>query len=533
MTKITRTSEIQPLTEGWPRGLRNLSPAELVEHAILAGNGVLSAQGALVANTAPRTGRSVKDKFIVRDGHSVDRVAWGGFNTPIDADSAGLLQNRIISYLAERKTFVVDAWAGANPTYRLGVRVVAEYAWHALFARQLFLRAAERELDEFVPGFTVLAAPDFVCDPERDGVRSGAAIILDFGRRLVAIAGTHYAGEIKKSVFSYLNFVFPEAGVFPMHCSANVGAGDDVALFFGLSGTGKTTLSADPRRRLIGDDEHGWADDGIFNFEGGCYAKCINLKRENEPQIYDAIRFGSVLENVTLDAESREPDYGDYSLTENTRAAYPVDFIQGAVHDGLGAHPRSIILLTADAFGVLPPVARLDVDQAIYYFLSGYTAKLAGTEAELGSEPEATFSACFAAPFLALPPALFAAMLRERIEMHGARCYLVNTGWTGGGFGVGSRIKLGHTRAIVDAILAGALDSVPVMVDPVFGMRVPRSVPGVPPDLLNPRATWSDPGEYDRAAARLAGDFNANIAAFEYPDPAVATAGPPARRALG
>jgi phosphoenolpyruvate carboxykinase (ATP) len=531
MTKITHAPERQFASGDWPRGLSNLPPALLVEHAIRAGNGLLSAQGALVADTAPRTGRSVKDKFIVRDRLTAERVAWGGFNTPIEPDVAGRLQQRIEDYLRDRQTFVVDAWAGANPAYRLGVRVVAEYAWHALFARQLFLRALPHDLARFTPGFTVLAAPDFRCDPERDGVRSDAAIILDFGRRVVTIAGTHYAGEIKKSVFSYLNYVFPEAGILPMHCSANVGVGGDVALFFGLSGTGKTTLSADPERRLIGDDEHGWGDDGVFNFEGGCYAKCVNLKRENEPQIYDAITFGSVLENVVLDPSTREPDYDDISVTENTRAAYPVEFIQGAIREGRAGHPRSIVFLTADAFGVLPPVARLDLNQALYYFLSGYTAKLAGTEAGLGSSPEATFSSCFAAPFLALPPSTFAAMLRDRIVEHGSRCYLVNTGWTAGGVGVGPRISLGHTRAIVHAILAGALDDVPVATDRFFGLHVPRAVPGLPHALLDPRAAWEDAGQYDRVAARLAADFRANFAAFPDVDDAVAAAGPPAPRA--
>jgi phosphoenolpyruvate carboxykinase (ATP) len=512
-------------TEGrWSHA--NLSTAELVEQALQQGNARLASNGALNAETTPRTGRSPQDKLIVQDADTSARVAWGGPNQPIAPDVAGRLQERIARYLRERETFVVDAWAGADPAHRLGVRVVAEYAWHALFARQLFLRTSLAERADFQPGFTVLAAPDFLCDPERDGTRSQTAIILDFGRRVVTIAGTRYAGEIKKSVFSYLNYVLPAQRVFPMHCSVNVGPAGDVALFFGLSGTGKTSLSADPQRSLIGDDEHGWGEAGVFNFEGGCYAKCIRLRRESEPQIYDAIRFGSVLENVVLDALTREPQYDDDSLTENTRAAYPVDFIPRAVTTGRGGHPTAILFLTADAFGVLPPIATLTTPQALYYFLSGYTAKLAGTEAGLGTDPEATFSTCFAAPFLALPPTVFSRMLRERIERHGTRCYLVNTGWSGGPFGIGKRIAIAHTRAMVHAALSGAVDAAPTWTDPVFGLRVPQNVPGVPADVLRPRDTWVDPAAYDRAAHNLAERFRANFARF--PDAAedVRAAGP-------
>jgi phosphoenolpyruvate carboxykinase (ATP) len=526
MRKAAHPTADRVSSREWPRGLYNLSTPKLVEHAVLAGNAQLSAQGALLAETAPRTGRSVKDKFIVRDAGTSDRVAWGGFNTPIDPEVAGKLQERIAAYLSERQTFVVDAWAGAHPAHRLGVRVVAEYAWQALFARQLFMRTSAAEQLEFEPGFTVLAAPEFVCDPDRDGVRSGTAIILDFSRRLVTIAGTKYAGEIKKSVFSYLNFVLPQSDVLPMHCSANVGADGDVALFFGLSGTGKTTLSADPMRRLIGDDEHGWGADGVFNFEGGCYAKCVNLRRESEPQIFDAIKFGAVLENVVLNEQTREPDYDDIRITENTRAAYPIDFIPGAVPEGRAGHARTIVFLTADAFGVMPPIARLDPNQALYYFLSGYTAKLAGTEADMGAEPEATFSACFGAPFLALPPGDFASMLRERLELHGATCYLLNTGWTGGPYGVGTRIKLGYTRAMVHAALSGALNSCTTWTDPVFGLRVPEHVPGVPDELLHPRDTWQDAAAYDRAARHLADRFQTNFDTFVDIDPVVQLGGP-------
>ncbi len=526
MVDTTRQTPHPGLEGEWPRAHGNLSVAALVEQALRQGNARLVANGALDAETGARTGRSVRDKFIVRDAETAGRVAWGGFNQPIEPDVAGRLQERVRDYLRGRETYVVDAWAGADPAHRLGVRVVAEYAWHALFARQLFLRASPEDRLRFEPGFTVLAAPDFRCDPGRDGVRSDAAIIVDFGRRTVTIAGTKYAGEIKKSVFGYLNYVLPAQGVFPMHCSANVGADEDVALFFGLSGTGKTTLSADPERRLIGDDEHGWSDAGVFNFEGGCYAKCIDLSRDKEPQIYDAIRFGSVLENVTLDPTTREPDYADGGLTENTRAAYPVDYIAGATPEGRAGHPRTIVFLTADAFGVLPPIARLTTEQALYYFLSGYTAKLAGTEAGMGKDPEATFSTCFAAPFLALPSTTFSRMLRERLDRYGATCYLVNTGWSGGPFGVGERISIAHTRAMVRAALSGALVEAPTWTDPVFGLHVPVEAPGVPAAVLRPRDTWADGAAYDRAAASLAARFRANFAQFTGVASEVRAAGP-------
>jgi phosphoenolpyruvate carboxykinase (ATP) len=510
----------------WPLGEYNASAPALAETALLAGGVSLSSTGALVAETAPRTGRSAKDKFIVSDTSTSDRVAWGGFNAPIEPEVAARLQDRIITHLSERKTYVVDAWAGADPNYRLGVRVVGEYAWHALFAHQLFLRTSAEEQTAFVPGFTVLVAPDFKCVPARDGVRSEAAIILDFGRRLVTIAGTKYAGEIKKSVFSYLNYMLPDRNVLPMHCSANVGADGNVALFFGLSGTGKTTLSADPDRRLVGDDEHGWSSTGVFNFEGGCYAKCVNLKHESEPQIFDAIKFGAVLENVILDPVTRVPRFDDISITENTRAAYPIDFIQGSIPDGRAGQPNAVVFLSADAFGVLPPIARLDVDQALYYFLSGYTAKLAGTEAGMGSEPEATFSSCFGAPFLALPATVFANMLRAKVQQNGTQCYLLNTGWTGGPFGVGKRFRLDYTRAMVSAALSGSLASVPTWTDPVFGLHVPDYVPGVPAEILRPRDTWPNGDDYDVAARGLAARFHANFKRFSGVDDAVKAAGP-------
>ena len=520
LVDVASRSAVGSVDDRWPRAQANLSAAALVEGALRQGNALLAANGALHASTAPRTGRSVKDKFIVRDAVSAGKVAWGGLNQPIEPEAAERLQERIAAYLRERDTYLVDAAAGADPAHRLGVRVVAEYAWHALFARQLFLRdvaaedsgTAERGLAG--GGCTVLVAPEFRCDPARDGVRSETAIILDFARRLIVIAGTRYAGEIKKGVFSYLNFTLPQQDVLPMHCSANVGAAGDVALFFGLSGTGKTTLSADPDRALIGDDEHGWGDRGVFNFEGGCYAKCIGLRRDREPQIYDAIRFGAVLENVTMDPRSRELDYADGSLTENTRAAYPLEHIGRVAPGSTGGHPQTILLLSADAFGVLPPVARLSTEQALRYFLAGYTAKLAGTEAGMGNEPEATFSACFAAPFIPLPPHLYARMLRERIERHGTRCFLVNTGWSGGPYGVGERISLDHTRAMVRAAISGALDEVPTWTDPVFGLAVPEAVPGVPASVLRPRQTWADGAAYDRAAAALGERFRQNAERF-------------------
>ncbi len=526
MVDTTRPTSPVGMEAEWPQAHDNLSTVTLVEQSLRQGNTRFAANGALNAETAPRTGRSVKDKFIVRDAATDARVAWGGFNTPIEPKVAARLSARVREYLQERETFVVDAWASADPKHRLGVRVVAEYAWHALFAHQLFLRTTPEERADFEPGFTILVAPDFHCDPVRDGVNSDVAIIMDFGRRTVTIAGTRYAGEIKKSVFSYLNYVLPAENVFPMHCAANIGRGSDVALFFGLSGTGKTTLSADPNRRLIGDDEHGWSEDGIFNFEGGCYAKCIRLKRESEPQIFDAIRFGAVLENVVLDPDTREPDYDDDALTENTRAAYPVEFIPGATPLGRGGHAKTILFLTADAFGVLPPVSRLTTAQALYYFLSGYTAKLAGTEAGLGQDPEATFSACFAAPFLALPPLVLMNQLRERMTEHGAQCYLVNTGWSGGAFGSGKRISLAYTRAMVNAAISGQLKDAPVEIDPVFGLHVPQEIEGVPSQVMRPRDTWSDKDAYDRSAAQLSSLFRKNFEKFTDIEEAIREAGP-------
>ncbi|MEN9939027.1 MAG: hypothetical protein RLZZ387_5606 [Chloroflexota bacterium] len=493
----------------------NLSPARLAEGAVVRGEAQLTASGALAARTGKRTGRSPGDKFVVRyeGSHSAERVAWGKVNQPVDPDVFERLRARVAAYLQGRELFVVDAEVGADPRYSLRVRLVTEYAWHALFARQLFRRLPQGEWGDSRPDWTILAAPRFLAEPALDGTKSETAVMLDVEQRLVLICGTEYAGEIKKSVFTVMNYLLPEQGVLPMHCSANVDADGDTALFFGLSGTGKTTLSAAPERALIGDDEHGWSDHGVFNIEGGCYAKCINLTRQSEPQIYDAVRFGAVLENVVVDPFTDEPDYADGSLTENTRAAYPVDFIPGAELSGVAGHPRTIMFLAADAFGVLPPIAWLTPEQARYHFLSGYTAKLAGTEVGLAG-PEATFSTCFGAPFLPLAPQVYAQMLGEKMVRHGVRVFLLNTGWTGGPYGVGQRIRLAHTRAMVRAALSGALDDAPGYTDPVFGLHVPLRVEGVPEGVMRPREAWADPHSYDERARDLAGRFAENFRKF-------------------
>ncbi len=484
----------------------NLSAAALTELALLRGEGLLAAKGALNVATGPYTGRSPRDRYLVAQPPSQEQIDWGKVNIPMERAVFDRLLDKAQAYLQRRELFVFDGWACADPAYRLPVRVIAERAWHALFARCLFLRPTADERQGFVPHMTLINAAGMRLVPEKDGTRSDIAIALDLDRGLVLIAGTEYAGEMKKAVFSALNYLLPQRGVFPMHCSANVGPAGDVALFFGLSGTGKTTLSADPSRRLIGDDEHGWSDAGVFNFEGGCYAKTIRLSREGEPQIWNAIRFGCVLENVVIDPATRVPDYDDDSLTENTRAAYPVDFIDNCVTSGTGGHPRNVLFLTCDAFGVLPPLAKLTPEQAQYHFLLGYTAKVAGTERGV-TEPEATFSTCFAAPFLPLPATRYSEMLAEKLKKHNAPVWLVNTGWTGGGYGVGRRMPLAQTRALVQAALGGALAGVPLVPDPVFGVAVPTRCPGVPADLLQPRTTWRDPAEYDRQARHLAGLF--------------------------
>ncbi|HWQ15537.1 MAG TPA: phosphoenolpyruvate carboxykinase (ATP) [Roseiflexaceae bacterium] len=505
----------------------NLSPARLAEVAVIRGEGQLTVTGALAARTGKRTGRSPGDKFVVRyeGSRSAERVAWGSVNQPVSPQVFDRLRARVAAYLQGRDLFVLDALVGADRRYELRLRLVAELAWHALFARQLFRRPPPGAAPADRPDWTILAAPRFLADPALDDTKSETAVMLDVEQRMVLICGTEYAGEIKKSIFTVMNYLLPERGVLPMHCSANVGPGGDTALFFGLSGTGKTTLSADPERRLIGDDEHGWSDHGVFNIEGGCYAKCIGLSRRSEPQIYDAIRFGAVLENVVLDEATGEPDYADGSITENTRAAYPVEFIPGAEPSGLAGHPRTILFLAADAFGVLPPIARLTPEQARYHFLSGYTAKLAGTEVGLHG-PEATFSTCFGAPFLPLAPQVYARMLGEKMVRHGVRVFLLNTGWSGGPYGVGQRIPLAHTRAMVRAAISGALDDVPTYTDPVFGLHVPAHVDGVPDTILHPRATWQDDGAYDARARELATRFVENFRRFRDVPAEVVDAGP-------
>lgn len=503
----------------------NLSTAELVEHALRRGEGTLTDDGALAVDTGKYTGRSPKDKFIVRDEHTESEIHWGSVNQPITPETFEYVYNRVQAYLQNRSVYVFQGYAGADARYRLPIQVTTEYAWHNLFARTMFIRPTPDQLLTHKTQFHVISAPGFKADPSVDGTASEAFIFVHFSKGIILIGGTEYAGEIKKSIFSVLNYMLPKQNVVPMHCSANMGREGDTALFFGLSGTGKTTLSTDPHRQLIGDDEHGWSDHGIFNFEGGCYAKCIQLSQEKEPDIWQAIRFGSVLENVVMHNGTRVPDYDDGSKTENTRVAYPIHHIQNAVLPSVGHHPETIVFLTADAFGVLPPVARLTTEQAMYHFLSGYTSKLAGTERGV-TEPEATFSTCFGAPFLPLPPNVYAEALGKRIIQHNTQVFLVNTGWTGGPYGEGERMNLNYTRAMVKAILTGALDEVRYEEDPVFGLAIPKTCPDVPDAVLNPRATWDDAEAYDRKAKQLAGLFHDNFRQFSDVDEAVRQAGP-------
>ena len=492
----------------------NLGTAQLVERALQRREGMLASNGSLVVQTGQFTGRSPKDKYIVREPGTETTVEWGSVNQPMPGQIFDQIYERLVKSWESDELFVQDCFAGADPEYRLPIRIIAQRAWHALFARQLFIRPDPLHTEEHVPEFTVFFAPAFYTNPEEDGTRSKTCIAINFKKRAVIICGTEYAGEVKKSIFTVLNYLLPARGVLPMHCSANVGEDGRVALFFGLSGTGKTTLSTDPRRRLIGDDEHGWSDRGVFNFEGGCYAKCIRLSKEKEPQIWNAIRFGTVLENVVIDPTLRLLDFDSEALTENTRAAYRAEFIDNALIPGMGGHPSHILFLTADAFGVLPPVSRLTPEQALYHFLSGYTAKLAGTERGLGSEPEATFSTCFAAPFLPRRPVEYARMLGEKLREHDVNCYLVNTGWVGGPFGVGHRMSLEYTRAMVNAAIAGKLDRVPVVPHPVFKVGVPAHCPDVPSEILDARGQWKDVAAYDRAAESLEARFRRNLEKF-------------------
>jgi phosphoenolpyruvate carboxykinase (ATP) len=503
-----------------------LSPAAWIELALARGEGVLAANGAFVALTGTHTGRSPKDRYLVAEPLSQADIGWGPINRPMEPAVFEHLLHRMLAYLQGRELFVCDASACADPDHALPVRVIAEKAWHTLLAQAL-LRDASGMEDASEAGLTILCASGMHADPTLDGTHSDTFIVLHLARGLVLIGGTEYAGEIKKAVFSVLHYLLPLRGVFTMHCAANIGTAGDTALFFGLSGTGKTTLSADPERRLIGDDEHGWSDAGIFNIEGGCYAKTIRLSRAGEPRIWNAIRFGSVLENVVLDPHTRQPDYDDERFTENTRAAYPLAFIDGAEPASRGEHPRTILFLTCDAFGVLPPISRLTPEQALYHFLCGDTAKVAGTEAGV-REPEATFSTCFAAPFLPLPPHRYANLLAERLRTYGSQVWLVNTGWIGGPCGRGERIPLAHTRAMVRAILAGALDSVAYSPEPYFGLQTPEHCPDVPANLLRPHETCAEGDDYERRARHLAELFRATLETYHAPHvaEAVRQAGP-------
>jgi phosphoenolpyruvate carboxykinase (ATP) len=510
----------------------NTCDAVLVELAITRGEGRFASTGPLVVETGVHTGRSVQDKYTVRDA-STDKVVWWDNNKAMTLEQFDLLWADFREHLKTREVFVQDLYAGADPAHRLNARVFTEYAWHALFIRHLLRKPPAAELAGFTPEFTVINLPSFRADPKRHGVRSETVIACNFAKRLVLIGATSYAGETKKSVFTYLNYVMPDKGVMPMHCSANVGPAGDSAVFFGLSGTGKTTLSADPKRTLLGDDEHGWSSDGIYNFEGGCYAKTIRLSREAEPAIWAATnRFGTVLENVILDPHTRLPDFDDGRLTENTRSAYPLEFISNASATGTAGHPKNIVMLTADAFGVMPPIAKLSPSQAMYHFLSGYTAKVAGTEKGLGKEPQATFSTCFGAPFMPRHPSAYGNMLRELIAKHKVDCWLVNTGWTGGKYGVGQRMPIKATRALLDAALAGSLKSQPMRTDPLFGFQVPTALPGVDPSILNPRETWADKADYDAQARALVDMFQKNFEKFEtHVDADVKAAAPALRQA--
>ncbi|HXP85731.1 MAG TPA: phosphoenolpyruvate carboxykinase (ATP) [Bryobacteraceae bacterium] len=492
----------------------NLGTAQLIEQAIQRHEGSLASGGGFVVRTGQFTGRSPKDKYIVREANTENTVDWGPVNQPMTEAQFDGIYARMLKFWQGQDVFVQDCFAGAEPSTTMPIRCITQRAWHNLFARQLFVRPDPLHTEDHIPEFTVFFAPTFYADPEKDGTNSQTCIVVNFAKKCVIIAGTEYAGEMKKSIFGILNHLLPFKNIFPMHCSSNVDDWGRVALFFGLSGTGKTTLSADPTRRLIGDDEHGWSDHGVFNFEGGCYAKCIHLSQEKEPQIWNAIRFGTVLENVMMDPDTRLLDFDSDQLTENTRAAYRANFIENAVIPGVGGHPTHVMFLTADAFGVLPPISRLTSEQAMYHFLSGYTAKLAGTERGLGKEPGATFSACFGAPFLPRHPQVYAKMLGEKMAKHNVTCYLVNTGWVGGPYGVGERMSLKYTRAMVNAAVAGQLDKVAVEPHPVFRVGVPKEVPGVPAEVLDARGQWKDKAAYDKAAEALSVRFRKNFEKF-------------------
>ncbi len=505
----------------------NLTPPLLYEEVVKRGEAMIAEHGPLVVYTGKSTGRSPNDKFFVREPSSQDQVWWGKTNRPFDPDKFERLKARILDYFSVKELFVQDCYGGADPAYRFPTRIVTDTAWGSLFSYNMFLHAAQAIPQIFNPELTILVATGFEAEPEIDGTRSDVVVAIHLGQKLALIAGTRYAGEIKKTVFTVLNYLFPLQSILPMHCAANIGPAGDTALFFGLSGTGKTTLSADPKRRLIGDDEHGWSSRGVFNFEGGCYAKVIRLSAEEEPQIYNITRrFGTVLENVVIDPDTRRIDLNDETITENTRASYLISEVENYEPTGMGGHPKNVIFLTADAFGILPPISRLTPEQAMYHFLSGYTAKVAGTEKGV-KQPQATFSTCFGGPFMVQHPMVYARLLGEKLQEHRSTCWLVNTGWTGGPYGIGRRIKIVYTRAMIDAILSGALDNVDEKVDPVFGVRVPQSCPGVPNEVLNPRSTWASQPAYDEQADRLAGMFIANFEQYlDVVPPDIIKAGP-------
>lgn len=492
----------------------NLAPAHLVEHAIRRHEAKMTAEGALAVRTGSHTGRSPQDKFIVEDAETKDKVWWGAINKPFVQNNFDALQQRMTDFLEGHDIYVQDLAVGSDPAYRMPIRVITQTAWHSLFAHNMFVRPSTAERHSQTPAFTVLHVPSFNAIPERDGTRSATFVIINFTKRMVLIGGTSYAGEIKKSLFTIMNYLLPERGVLPMHASANVDASGNSAIFFGLSGTGKTSLSADPERPLIGDDEHGWSANGIFNIEGGCYAKCINLSASAEPQLHGAsLRFGSVLENVVINHAERTVDFNDSRYAENTRSCFPIEFIANSVLSRMGGHPQHIVMLTCDAFGVLPPISRLTTEQAMYHFLSGYTARVAGTEKGV-TEPQATFSTCFGAPFLPRPPRVYADLLGRMMEQHQATCWLVNTGWSGGGYGVGQRMAIGVTRQLLHAALQGQLQNVPYRTEAFFGLQVPTTAPNIPTTLLDPRATWPDPAQYDAAAAMVRAKFDDNYRNF-------------------
>lgn len=491
----------------------NLILPELIEHAVRRGEGRLSVHGAFVTNTLPRTGRSPNDKFVVKQAPSQDRIWWGKFNKPTDAATFDHMLQKVQAYLSSQpELFVEDLYVGADPIARMPLRIVTENAWHAAFARNMFIRPPRAALAKHEPHFTVLHAPNLKANGAEDGVASDAYVLLNYERKLAVIGGTKYAGEVKKTIFSVMNYLMPLEGILPMHCSANT-SGDNTAIFFGLSGTGKTTLSADPKRALVGDDEHGWGPNGVFNFEGGCYAKMINLSPVQEPEIFATSRmFGDILENVVLDAD-RVPDFNDGSLAENSRGSYPIEYIENRVDNGMAGHPQNVIFLTADAFGVLPPVARLTPEQAAYHFISGYTAKVAGTEVGI-TEPQPNFSACFGGPFMPMHPSVYAELLQKKMAEHGSQAWLISTGWTGGPYGVGKRMSIKHTRTLLNAVLDGSLANVKFVKDARFGFEVPQQCPGVPDEVLQPRNTWIDKEAYDRTADKLARMFEENFKQF-------------------